>query len=75
MIWLLVFVIMLLVVFGMFIGVIMGCKLIVGFCGGIVNLGIEKECLICGGDWQKCEEVNCDEFVVFGKFVYDVIKC
>ena len=40
--WLLVFVIMLLVVFGMSIGVIMGRKPIAGSCGGIANLGIER---------------------------------
>ena len=63
--WLLVFVIMLLVVFGMSIGVIMGRKPIAGSCGGIANhLGIEKECSICGGDRQKCEETNRDESVV-----------
>lgn len=62
--WLLVFVIMLLVVFGMSIGVIMGRKPIAGSCGGIANLGIEKECSICGGDRQKCEEANRDESVV-----------
>ena len=61
--WLLVFVIMLLVVFGMSIGVIMGRKPIAGSCGGIANLGIEKECSICGGDRQKCEEANRDESV------------
>ncbi len=56
--WLLVFVVMLLVVFGMAIGVIMGRKPIAGSCGGIANLGIEKECSICGGSREKCEEVN-----------------
>ncbi len=56
--WLLVFVVMLLVVFGMAIGVIMGRKPIAGSCGGIANLGIEKECSICGGNREKCEEVN-----------------
>ncbi|MGK9064450.1 (Na+)-NQR maturation NqrM [Stutzerimonas chloritidismutans] len=56
--WLLVFMIMLLVVFGMAIGVIMGRKPIAGSCGGIANLGIEKECSICGGSREKCEEVN-----------------
>lgn len=40
--WLLVFVIMLLVVFGMSIGVIMGRKPIAGSCGGIANLGIGR---------------------------------
>lgn len=56
--WLLVFLFMLLVVFGMAIGVIMGRKPIAGSCGGIANLGIEKECSICGGTREKCEEVN-----------------
>lgn len=56
--WLLVFVVMLLVVAGMAIGVIFGRKPIAGSCGGIANLGIEKECSICGGDRNKCEEVN-----------------
>ena len=47
--WLLAFALMLLVVFGMAIGVIMGRKPIAGSCGGIANLGIEKdECPICG---------------------------
>lgn len=72
--WLLIFVIMLLVVFGMSIGVIMGRKPIAGSCGGIANLGIEKECSICGGDRQKCEEANRDESVVPGKLAYDATK-
>ncbi|TLX61724.1 ApbE family protein [Stutzerimonas nosocomialis] len=58
--WLLVFSVMLLVVFGMAIGVIMGRKPIAGSCGGIANLGIEKECSICGGNREKCEEVNAE---------------
>lgn len=58
MIWLMAFGIMLLVVLGMSIGVIMGRKPIAGSCGGIANLGIEKECSICGGDPYKCEEAN-----------------
>ncbi|MGE6992211.1 (Na+)-NQR maturation NqrM [Stutzerimonas zhaodongensis] len=56
--WLIVFLVMLLVVFGMSIGVIMGRKPIAGSCGGIANLGIEKECSICGGSREKCEEVK-----------------
>lgn len=57
--WLLVFGIMLLVVAGMAIGVIMGRKPIAGSCGGIANLGIEKdECPICGGNQDKCDEAN-----------------
>ncbi|MBA1272737.1 (Na+)-NQR maturation NqrM [Stutzerimonas azotifigens] len=58
--WLLVFSVMLIVVFGMAIGVIMGRKPIAGSCGGIANLGIEKECSICGGSREKCEEVNAE---------------
>ena len=56
--WLAVFLLMLLVVLGMSVGVIMGRKPIAGSCGGIANLGIEKECSICGGDRQKCPEVT-----------------
>lgn len=58
MIWLIAFFTMLLVVSLMAIGVIMGRKPIAGSCGGIANLGIEKECSICGGSREKCEEVN-----------------
>ncbi|SHL77979.1 (Na+)-NQR maturation NqrM [Phytopseudomonas punonensis] len=53
-----VFLVMALVVGMMAIGVIMGRKPIAGSCGGIANLGIEKECSICGGDRQKCDEVT-----------------
>jgi hypothetical protein len=56
--WLIVFFTMLLVVSLMAVGVIMGGKPIAGSCGGIANLGIEKECSICGGSREKCEEVN-----------------
>ena len=59
--WLLVFLFMLLVVLAMAVGVIMGRKPIAGSCGGIANLGIEKECSICGGSREKCEEVNRDQ--------------
>jgi len=58
--FLVVFLAMLLVVGMMAIGVIMGRKPIAGSCGGIANLGIEKECSICGGSREKCEEVNRD---------------
>jgi hypothetical protein len=58
MIWLVVFFTMLVVVLAMAVGVIFGRKPIAGSCGGIANLGIEKECSICGGNRQKCEEVN-----------------
>lgn len=72
--WLLVFGLMLLVVAGMAIGVIFGRKPIAGSCGGIANLGIEKECSICGGDRQKCEEVQREGDVVKTNLAYDATK-
>ncbi|MBB2496421.1 (Na+)-NQR maturation NqrM [Aquipseudomonas ullengensis] len=74
--WLLVFIVMLLVVLGMAVGVIMGRKPIAGSCGGIANLGIEKECSICGGSREKCEEVNREQAgdVVNSKLAYDATK-
>lgn len=71
--WLIVFLVMLLVVFGMAIGVIMGRKPIAGSCGGIANLGIEKECSICGGSREKCEEVNAEKGDKAG-LAYDATK-
>ncbi|MDA8483039.1 (Na+)-NQR maturation NqrM [Pseudomonas resinovorans] len=70
----LVFVIMLLVVLGMAIGVMMGRKPIAGSCGGIANLGIEKECSICGGNREKCEEVRREGDVVDSALAYDATK-
>lgn len=58
--FLIVFTVMALVVAMMAVGVMAGRKPIAGSCGGIANLGIEKECSICGGDRQKCEEVSGD---------------
>lgn len=58
MIWLIAFGVMLLVVAGMAIGVMAGRKPIAGSCGGIANLGIEKECGICGNDFSKCKNNN-----------------
>ncbi|HBW08149.1 (Na+)-NQR maturation NqrM [Stutzerimonas kunmingensis] len=72
--WLLVFLVMLLVVFGMAIGVIMGRKPIAGSCGGIANLGIEKECSICGGSREKCEEVNEAKSAGNADLAYDATK-
>ena len=74
--WLLVFLVMVLVVAGMAIGVIFGRKPIAGSCGGIAALGIEKECSICGGSREKCEEVNREknEHVVDTALAYDATK-
>lgn len=58
MIWLVTFIVMLLSVFGLAIGVIMGRKPLAGSCGGIANLGLEKQCSLCGGNRQKCDELQ-----------------
>ncbi len=55
-----VFAVMLLVFIGLAAGVLAGRKPIAGSCGGIASLGIEKECSICGGVREKCEEANSD---------------
>ena len=49
MIWLVVFGVMLLVVAGMAIGVMAGRRPLMGSCGGIALIGVEKECAFCGG--------------------------
>ncbi|MCF7202270.1 (Na+)-NQR maturation NqrM [Pseudomonas oligotrophica] len=72
--FLLVFLVMLLVVFGMAIGVIMGRKPIAGSCGGIAALGIEKECSICGGSREKCEEVNQERAQAQSDLAYDATR-
>lgn len=52
------FVFMALVILIMSVGVIFKRKPIAGTCGGLAAAGIEGECEICGGDVEKCEEVN-----------------
>ncbi|UTW08405.1 (Na+)-NQR maturation NqrM [Pseudomonas benzenivorans] len=74
MIFVVVFLTMLLVVGLMAVGVIMGRKPIAGSCGGIANLGIEKECSICGGSREKCEEVNRTEGDAGADLAYDATK-
>ncbi|MFI8479255.1 (Na+)-NQR maturation NqrM [Pseudomonas sp. NPDC078700] len=69
-----VFMVMLLVVSMMAVGVIMGRKPIAGSCGGIANLGIEKECSICGGSREKCEEVNSVDPAKQTALAYDASK-
>ena len=59
--FLVVFAVMVLVVLGMSAGVLAGRKPIAGSCGGIANLGIEKECSICGGVREKCDEANTEQ--------------
>jgi hypothetical protein len=69
-----VFLVMISVVSMMAVGVIMGRKPIAGSCGGIANLGIEKECSICGGSREKCEEVNSAEGTQKTALSYDATK-
>lgn len=74
--WLITFIVLVLVVLGMSVGVLAGRKPIAGSCGGIAALGIEKECSICGGDRQKCEEVNAEKAQDAGKtdLAYDATR-
>lgn len=74
MIWLVTFIVMLLVVAGMAAGVMAGRKPLAGSCGGIANLGIEKECSICGGDRQKCEEVNAEPAPAGSDLAHDATR-
>ncbi|CAN7530129.1 (Na+)-NQR maturation NqrM [Pseudomonas sp. LjRoot71] len=69
-----VFLVMVTVVGLMAVGVIMGRKPIAGSCGGIANLGIEKECSICGGNREKCEEINNDLQTGDESLAYDATK-
>lgn len=69
-----VFLVMVTVVGLMAVGVIMGRKPIAGSCGGIANLGIEKECSICGGNREKCEEINNDSQAGGESLAYDATK-
>ena len=72
--FLVVFLVMVLVVGMMAVGVIMGRKPIAGSCGGIANLGIEKECSICGGSREKCEEINSEPQGTTEALAYDASK-
>ncbi|MGE8495955.1 MAG: (Na+)-NQR maturation NqrM [Pseudomonas sp.] len=72
--FLIVFLVMITVVGLMAVGVMMGRKPIAGSCGGIANLGIEKECSICGGDREKCEEANADGDESADDLAYDATK-
>jgi hypothetical protein len=72
--FLVVFLTMLLVVGMMAVGVMMGRKPIAGSCGGIANLGIEKECSICGGSREKCEEIHSDPQGKTAALAYDATK-
>lgn len=47
---------------GMAVGVIFANKPIKGSCGGLNNIGLgDGECELCGGNRNKCEEINTDK--------------
>ena len=50
------FLILLSIVIAMSVGLFFGKKPITGSCGGLANLEPGRECEICGGDTDKCEE-------------------
>ena len=74
--FLIVFAVMALVLLGMSAGVLAGRAPIAGSCGGIANLGIEKQCSICGGVREKCDEVNAGQGAIADNAVqaYDATK-
>jgi hypothetical protein len=56
--FLLTFCVILFLVLAMSVGVIAGRGPIKGSCGGMNALGIDTECDICGGDPNKCDNVE-----------------
>ena len=58
MLFLLTFCVILCLVLAMSVGVIAGRGPIKGSCGGMSALGIDTECDICGGDPNKCDNVE-----------------
>lgn len=71
MLWLITFAAMLLCVAAMAVGVMAGRKPIAGSCGGMGAAGIDGSCAICGGDTDKCEEINQDPGAQDGAVFYD----
>lgn len=56
--FLLTFCIFFFLVLAMSVGVLAGRGPIKGSCGGMSALGIDTECDICGGDPNKCDNVE-----------------
>ena len=46
------------IVVAMSVGVIFGRPPITGSCGGLGAVGIDQECVICGGNPRRCEAVS-----------------
>ena len=58
-IFIITFSVMLLFVLAMSVGVLMGKEPLKGSCGGVnAAMGTDEPCEFCGGDTQKCEELN-----------------
>ncbi|MFD1217761.1 MULTISPECIES: (Na+)-NQR maturation NqrM [Microbulbifer] len=55
-IYILAFVVMLLIITGMALGAIVQNKPLKGSCGGLNNIGMKRDCDICGGDDDECEK-------------------
>lgn len=55
-IYILAFIIMLLIVAGMALGAIVQNKPLKGTCGGLNNIGMKRDCEVCGGDDVECEK-------------------
>ena len=52
------FVLISLAVTGLSVGVLLGRKPIQGSCGGLYNFGDGGACELCGGDADKCDDLN-----------------
>lgn len=72
----LAFLILLLIIVGMAVGVIMGRKPLKGSCGGVGAALGEKDytCDLCGGDPNKCDEINDRVETLPNGLAYDAAK-
>jgi uncharacterized protein len=59
--FLITFLVMAVVIVIMSVGVLFGRKPVQGSCGGMNNIEGMGECEICGGEPQKCKELNPDQ--------------
>ena len=67
------FVFFALIIAAMAVGVIFSNKPIQGSCGGLNNIGLDGDCEICGGNRDKCEEVQKTNETA-GELSYDATK-
>jgi hypothetical protein len=69
------FLALLLVVTGMALGAIVQNKPLKGSCGGLNNIGMKRDCAICGGDDVECEkEQQRKQLVQSTDLAYDATK-